>query len=59
MKDIELDLYIVNSLKHAQITSVDVALSFSIFKHVLDDRQHSFTIENLEKLLTVSFSNIM
>lgn len=57
VEGIELDPNIVANLKNAPITSVDVERSFSTFKHLLDDRRHSFKMENLEKHLIVNFYN--
>lgn len=53
--DVQLDPDIISNLKYAPITSVDVERSFSTYKHLLDDRRHSFKIENLEKHLIVNF----
>lgn len=40
--------------KYALISSVDVERSFSIYKNMLADNQHSFLFENLSKSLTVN-----
>lgn len=39
------------ALKFCPIVSVDVERSFSVFKNLFSDRRHSFTEENLEKIL--------
>ncbi|KAL4098928.1 hypothetical protein QTP88_023441 [Uroleucon formosanum] len=51
------DPMILSSFKFAPITSVDVERSFSIYKHLLTDRRHSFTEEKLEYHLIINFNN--
>ncbi|KAF0774038.1 DUF659 domain-containing protein, partial [Aphis craccivora] len=43
--------------KFAPITSVDCERSFLIYKHLLTDRQHSFTEEKLKYHLIINFNN--
>ena len=47
----EIETAIVSKLNYAQITSVDVERSFSIFKHMFTDKRHNFLLENFEKYL--------
>ncbi len=41
----------VAELKFCPVTSVDVERSFSVYKHILDDRRQGFLEENLEKIV--------
>ncbi len=41
----------IAELKYCRMTSVDVERSFSAFKHVFNDRRHSFKESNLEKVV--------
>lgn len=51
------DSNILSSFKFALITSVDCERSFSIYKHLLTDRRHSFTEDKLEHHLIIHFNN--
>jgi len=51
------DQIILSSFKFASITSVDCERSFSIYKHLLTDRRHSFTKEKHEYHLIINFNN--
>ena len=41
----------IAELKFCPVTSVDVERSFSVYKHMFNSRRHSFTEENLEKII--------
>jgi hypothetical protein len=43
--------------KYAPITSVDIEGSFSVFKNMLTDKQHSFTEDKFEMHMIIYFNN--
>lgn len=54
VENIELTIEDISNLKYAPITSVDVERSFSIYKYMLSDRRHNFSVENFEKYVIVN-----
>lgn len=41
------------NFKYCPVVSVDVERTFSVYKTLLSDRRHNFTLENLEKYLII------
>ena len=52
-----MDLEKISSYQFAPITTVDVELSFSTYKRILDDRRHNLLDINIETLIIVNFTN--
>lgn len=51
--DCNIPVQHVPKVKYAPVTSVDVERSFSAYKLILTDKRHSFSLENLEKVLVI------
>lgn len=48
----------INALQFAPVTSSDVERSFSVYKHILNEKRRSFTFENLKKHVIVNCNKI-
>jgi len=53
------DPKIIACLKYAPVASVDVELSFSIYKHIFRDRRQLFKLTNLEKHMIVNVNQVL
>lgn len=45
----------VANMKYAPLTSVDVEISFSLYKHILSDRRTNMTPEHMENYIIVNY----
>jgi len=56
-KDVNLDITptLLNCFKYATITIVDVERSFSLYKHILNNRRFNFNENYLEIYLIINF----
>lgn len=52
-EDINISPSLIPSFKNAPITSCDVERTFSQYKHILTDRRHNLTMENLKKYMVI------
>lgn len=57
-ENVKFDPNIINCLKYAPITSVDVERSFSNYKNILSDRRQNFSVQNIEKHLIISYNKL-
>lgn len=49
----------ISAYAYAPIVSVDVERSFSYLKNILSDKRHSFTENNLEKHIIISYNSTL